>query len=763
MPLRYQIALTVFVLEAVMVFMVLHVTLDQTTEATAQIVQNADNRLLTAVSGPARNALLTEEYGLFEEHTGRLIDDSHVNGMVLLGSNGDTLSTVGRQALGSAAPGSAGENAEYWLWQSIDGPAGHLGKIGIRFSNAQLNHEVLLARNTGILVAVACMAIIAMAGIGAGVLLARRLEYLSKVADRFAAGDIEARAGFRGKDEISRLGLSLDGMAEQIGHNLRELGESERRNRLLVEGGPVATVVFNADDFHIVDANQQLAELTRYPINQLIGMTPEELSPEIQKDGRKTSDVATELIRRAFAGECPRTSWLVRDATSRIISCELHISAYPGEGRKRIIGVLYDVTERERVSIALARRMQFDDLMVQQTAKLAGLTAAQVDQGIQELLSEVGQFAGVDRSYLFEFSEDMSIESCTHEWCAKGIEPTIGRLQNLPLASFPWFMERIGRGEVLHVPRVSALPGDAAVEKTEFEAEGIQSVLMVPLGFGGRITGYMGFDAVRQEIEWQPEMVVILQLAGDLVFNALRRQRSDQAVLQQSLALARSNEELQQFAYVASHDLREPLRAISGFAALLADRYKGRLDQDADEFIGYITDAAQRMTGMIGDLLDYARVDSRAEAPTPCDMNHILEIAKSNLMSVIQECQADITHDALPTVMADSTQMVQLLQNLLGNAIKFRRDERPVVHISAQAVAEGWHFSVRDNGIGIDPKMADSVFKIFKRLHASGQFEGSGIGLAVCKRIVERSGGRIWVEANDDHGCTFHFLLSGTA
>lgn len=773
MLLRYRIALTVFVLEVLMVFMVLRVTLGQTTEVTTQLLQHADNRMLVAVSGPARNALLTEEYGLFEELTRRLSGDSHVNGVVLLGSDGRTLSVVGSQGMDPGVPGKTGppgQDAEYWLWQSIDGPAGHLGKVGIRFSNARLNHEILLARNTGILVAAVGMALIALAGIGAGVLLTRRLETLSDVAGRFAAGDMGARSGFTGQDEISRLGRSFDDMAERIGQSLRELGESERRNRLLVEGGPVATVVFNVDDFGIVDANQQFAELTQFPVNQLIGMTPEELSPALQKDGRKTSDVVTELIRRVFTGECPRTSWLLRNAKGQVIPCELHISVYPGEGGKRVIGVLYDVTERERVSAALKRRMQFDDLVVQQSAKLAGLGAEQVGEGIQALLSEVGQFAGVDRSYLFEFSDDMSLESCTHEWCAAGIEPAIDRLQNLPLASFPWFMERIGRGEVLHVPRVSELPSDAAAEKAEFEAEGIQSVIMVPLGFEGRITGYMGFDAVWQEFEWPQEMVVILQMTGDLVFNALRRQRSEQAVLQQSHALerantslARSNEELQQFAYVASHDLREPLRAISGFAALLAERYKGRLDQDADEFIGYITDATQRMTRMIGDLLDYARVDTRAEAPTSCDMNLALETAQSNLMSVIQECQAEITHDVLPTVKADSTQMIQLLQNLIGNAIKFRCDKRPAIHIAAEPAAEGWHFSVRDNGIGIDPKMAESVFNIFKRLHAAGQFEGSGIGLAVCKRIVERGGGRIWVEPNADQGSTFHFLLSDAA
>jgi signal transduction histidine kinase len=420
-----------------------------------------------------------------------------------------------------------------------------------------------------------------------------------------------------------------------------------------------------------------------------------------------------------------------------------------------------------RIAQALEQRMAFEDLIVRLSARLIGLRPDEIDTGLNDALGEIGRFAGVDRSYVFEFSADMTTESCTHEWCAEGVEPAIHRLQNLPLGQYPWFMARIGRGEVLHVPQVSALPPAAAAERAEFEAEGIQSVIMVPLVFEGRVTGYMGFDAVRQPVEWPEDIVKLLRITGEIVFNALHRKRSETALRNQAqalehanTALARSNEELKQFAYIASHDLREPLRAIAGFSALLAQRYSGRLDQDADEYIRFITDAASRMHNMINDLLGYSRLDTQAEPLGSCDMNQMLVLAQSNLLAPISEHHARITHDDLPLVQADATQIIQLLQNLIGNAIKFHGAEPPQVHVSAQRRGGEWLFAVRDNGIGIDPRHADTVFHIFKRLHTSDRYPGTGIGLAVCKRIVERHGGRIWVEPNQPGpGTTFYFTL----
>jgi PAS domain S-box-containing protein len=224
--------------------------------------------------------------------------------------------------------------------------------------------------------------------------------------------------------------------------------------------------------------------------------------------------------------------------------------------------------------------------------------------------------------------------------------------------------------------------------------------------------------------------------------------------------LARSNRELQQFAYVSSHDLQEPLRMISSFVQLLEKRYKGKLDQDADEFIGYIVEGALRMQRMIQDLLTFSRVQTQGAEFARIETGQVFEKAVFNLRVLIEETGAVVTKDELPTVMGDETQLIQLFQNLIDNAIKFHRvEENPKVHISAQRKGNNWEFSVKDNGIGIDPRYFDRIFIIFQRLHSREAYEGTGIGLAVCIRIVERHGGRIWVESEPGRGSIFHFSL----
>ncbi len=223
--------------------------------------------------------------------------------------------------------------------------------------------------------------------------------------------------------------------------------------------------------------------------------------------------------------------------------------------------------------------------------------------------------------------------------------------------------------------------------------------------------------------------------------------------------LKRSNQELERFAYVSSHDLQEPLRMVTLYSQLLEKRYKNSLDSDADDFIEYIVENAKRMKQLIDDLLEYSRVTSQAKEFENVDMEKLLDIVLSNLSISIGENRVKVTHESLPTIFADKNQMLQVLQNLITNAIKFRGEKSPEINITAKKYKNNWKFSVTDNGIGIKPEHQKQIFDVFKRLHTRQEYPGTGIGLSICQKIIKHHKGRIWVESKLGKGTKFYFTI----
>lgn len=266
-------------------------------------------------------------------------------------------------------------------------------------------------------------------------------------------------------------------------------------------------------------------------------------------------------------------------------------------------------------------------------------------------------------------------------------------------------------------------------------------------------------QARDQEIRVQERTKELSEANGALQVEIAERKEAERKLQQLMLDLQRSNQELEQFAYLASHDLQEPLRAVMGYTELLEQEYKQHLDETAKEYMGYIIDGATRMRQLIQDLLAYSRVGTRGKAFMPTDSNGALRQALNDLQLAIASDNATITYDRLPRVYADKAQLAQLFQNLIGNAIKFRREEPPQIHIWAEPKEHQWVFGVRDNGIGIKPRYLERIFELFKRLHTRKEFPGTGMGLAICKKIVERHGGTIWAESEPGVGTTFYFTL----
>ncbi|MCC2655502.1 MAG: Phytochrome, two-component sensor histidine kinase [Panacagrimonas sp.] len=612
----------------------------------------------------------------------------------------------------------------------------------------------------------AALVLVAAAGAWFVDLLDRRLDAMQQAVQKLAGGDDTIRIGAATRGAPEGLARPFTEMASAVNQRLSELQNVIAQQRAIAEHGPDAMWVFHVEAFQIIDANENFAKLTGNPRTKLIGMNPMQIAPPEQQ-GMSTEDYARALVQRAIAGEKLEVPWLVRHTDGREIPCELRAIHLPAPGRTLICGMLLDISERHRTLSELDRRMRFESLVTRLSTGFISVPVEEADESITDALAEVGRFAEVDRAYIFEFSGSREKVSCTHEWCERGIATQRDRLQDLPVESYAWCLSRIQRGEVVSIDRVSALPPDAEAERTEWEAESIRSILLVPMNTGSQVRGYVGFDAVEHEVQWAPQLTTLLKLFGEMVSNLLERKRSQLAVQANSenlgranAELARSNQELQQFAYIASHDLQEPLRAIGGFSGLLARRYRNKLDAEAQEYLDFLTAAATRMQRMIVDLLDYSRLGHEPKPFQPVNLRDTLEAALALLQTAVQELGAEFLIGDLPTVQGDNQQLMQLFQNLVGNALKFHGEEPPSIMVSGRRSGNEWVISVRDNGIGIDPEKAADVFQIFRRLHSQEQYPGTGIGLAVCKRIVERHRGRIWAQPNEQgRGTTFAFAL----
>ncbi len=302
---------------------------------------------------------------------------------------------------------------------------------------------------------------------------------------------------------------------------------------------------------------------------------------------------------------------------------------------------------------------------------------------------------------------------------------------------------------------------------TDFPAETHPSMIALKTGKDVRNVVMGSFNSQKEKYTWININATPLFKPGVkkpyqvyITFEDITETIKAQKLLKETLdELKRSNTELEQFAYVASHDLQEPLRMVSSFTQLLEKQYKDKLDETALEYINFAVDGAQRMQVLIKDLLTYSRVNTKGDEFEEVYLDKVLDEVFLNLELRIEANHAVITRESLPKICADYSQMVQLFQNLIGNALKYRSKETPQIHISTQKKDKYWLFSVEDNGIGIDPKYANRIFMIFKRLHTNEEYEGTGIGLAICKRIIERHNGKIWVESKPEKGSTFYFTI----
>jgi PAS domain S-box-containing protein len=431
----------------------------------------------------------------------------------------------------------------------------------------------------------------------------------------------------------------------------------------------------------------------------------------------------------------------------------------------------YNMTSLEEAKQSLDQLIRFQRIVMQLATDFVNTPLEDVGREIQQMLQTVGQFVESDRVYVFEYDFEQGIASNTYEWCAHGIEPEIDNLQGVPIDHIPQWVSLHRTGQVMHIPRVLDLAADDQM-RMMLEAQNIQSLITLPMIDEGQCVGFIGFDSVRQERRWQEDEIALLRVLTELLTNVRARQRANQELLELNASLERRieertaelvaiNEELEAFSYSVSHDLKTPLRHILSFLELIRRKIDVGADAELGQYFQYVLDAAADMGLIIEDLLHFSRVSKQTLQKKPLDVKGLIEGVLWELATEQHNRQVAIELGTLPSSIEADPQMLKLLWlNLLSNALKYTRT-RSQAQIEIDSYPEGTEivFSVRDNGVGFDMRFYDRLFTAFQRLHTREEFEGTGIGLATAKRIVQKHGGRIWAEGQLGQGAAFWFTL----
>ena len=526
----------------------------------------------------------------------------------------------------------------------------------------------------------------------------------------FAVLRVDITKRKRIEKELKETSTSLEKLVKERTRELEKayesLKESEEKFRALYDDNP--SMYFTVDaEFRVLSVNSFGAELLGYTVPELVGKSLITTLFYV-----KDKELAIQNLKNTLENKGQVFHWelrKVRKDGSIIWVKETARAAKESEGNIVIYTVCEDITERKEAEKALKEsEIKFRKLFDQATDSLS-LTELNDD-------GTIGSYIDVNKA------------------ATERLGYTKDELLNMsPLDIY------LDHSAIFKNTSVMLEKGHSISENIQVTKDGRQ----IPVELNTTLFKLRGKN-------------IVLSISRDIS----ERKRREQHLKEVITELKRSNDELQSFAYITSHDLQEPLRTIASFAQLIKKRYQDRLDSDADEFIDFMVDGASRMKEMIQGLLDYSRVGTQGHEFKEFQAKSALNYALSNLGTAIAEVNAEITSDPLPVIFADKDQIIRVFQNLIGNALKFRKEGvQPKIHVSARKEDNEYIFSVSDNGIGLEVQYSDKIFEVFKRLHTIGEYQGAGIGLAIVKRIIDRHGGRIWVESELGKGSTFYFTI----
>lgn len=537
---------------------------------------------------------------------------------------------------------------------------------------------------------------------------------------------------------------------------------SESRFRTIFEGAPEAIIIVDPVTRQILAGNPIASGWLGYSTHEFEGMHVEQLLAREPLSPNEQFDF-TFGLGSTFTREF---QYQRKDGT--LLDVEItgtHISFH---NQECLLVFMRDITQRKVAERELQYRLHLDKIITSLSTSFINCATDEVDVEITRALRQIGEFVGVDRCYVYLISDDGQTLTNTHEWCADGIAPQIGLTPHTPVDRFPWWMARLRRFEHIHLPRVWALPEEATAERDTLATLGVQSCLAVPIISHLTLVGYLGFVSIRQEKSWPDDVIRLLRIVGEIFINTLIRTRAELEIHGLNADLRRrvnelnaANHELEAFSYSVSHDLRGPLRSIDGFSHMLWEDYYEVLEAQGKEYIDFIRTSSRRMAEIIDDLLNLAHVTRSEMQRERVNLSHVVQEISAELQKKEPNRRVEFSIPPNLAAQGDPRLLRLALENLLGNAWKFTgtREEARIEFGATEHEGRQAYF-IRDNGVGFDPMRAGRLFRAFQRLHANTQFPGTGIGLAIVQRIVDRHGGAVWAESAVEKGATFYFTLS---
>jgi len=543
------------------------------------------------------------------------------------------------------------------------------------------------------------------------------------------------------------------------------LRESESRFRVLFENAPDAFLLMDSQNQgRIIACNKAAERMLRGTADQIIGKTPADLSPLSQPDGHLSTEAAQERIRVVMEKGTHDFEWVHQRLDGEEFWAQVKVSILPNTERSIMIIAWRDLTARKAAEanvLATSLRLERQyNALARLTASDSLLRIGDHAKAYWAITEAAAQTLDVNRISIWFYDQKRNVLNCQDLLEMPAAKHSAGL--ELQALDYPRYFDALDAGRVVAAHDALTDPRTSEFDQGYLKPLGITSMLDAPVRTARGIVGVICIEHAGPARQWTLDEQNFAASMADLIalnYEAYARKQAETALRQTVIKLTQSNAELERFAYVASHDLQEPLRAISGCVQLLERGYREKLDAKASELIGHTVEGVARMKGLIDDLLAYSRVVKTHTKLKPLDLQAMLAQAQRNLEAAIAESAAVIDCDKLPTVHGDPTQLTLLFQNLLGNAIKFRGTQAPLIHVFAERQPGFWKIGVRDNGIGIDQQYFERIFDLFQRLHTRDVYPGTGLGLSICQKIVHAHGGEIWLESTVGQGTTFFFTF----